>query len=119
MLEDISSIELGMPFIIGQGVLAVVLNEIDVVTLCAPLDTLVVEVHDLFVDCHILMVRDAGNKLSKAHHNRLDTSLVVICLIQGVISKFVIQSLKQGVVEFLGENQWSYFRGNCPKDYGM
>ena len=89
MLEDVGCVELGMLLIVRDSVLAIVLNQIDVESLCISLDALVIEVHNLLIDCHILKVWNASNELSEAHNDGLDACWIIVGDIHGIIGQFI------------------------------
>ena len=67
MLQDVVGVECCMLFIIGGSCRAIVLNQVYVEADGVSLYAFVVEIHNLFIDCVVLVGWNASNELSEAH----------------------------------------------------
>lgn len=67
MLQDVIGVECCMLFIIGVSCCAIVLDQVDVEANGVSFDAFVMEIHNFFIDCVVLVAWDASNELSEAH----------------------------------------------------
>jgi hypothetical protein len=108
-----------MLLVVGGGISAIVLDQIYVQAWSSSLEAVIVEGHDLLVDCVILVVRDASDNLSKAHEESIDSLWVVVGWVHWVVRQLINQSREQGVVELLGEDKWGNFWSDSPQHPGL